>query len=859
MKPFLLLSLLLVLSLQSYQAPNPDYTIERSPAWKKVIDFQLNSRDFSRNGEISYLLIDWQENEWTEEYNYRYCIRLNNENGVQNNSQLYFSFDPSYQKLVINKIHIHRGDKTIDQLKRGQIELMRNEQNADRLIYDGSWSALAILKDVRVGDILEYEITLRGKNPIWGKHVYSNHQLAYNQEVFELYKSTLVHADQHIQYQLIAGASEPSVSREGNLTRYEWHLKEVKPIFTDDKTPGWYAVFPAAEISSFKDWAEVKQWENQLFDFDIQTPLIDNFIKKEKFEASDDDLIRLIRFVQDDIRYLGMEMGIFSHKPHHPEEILDQRFGDCKDKSYLLAVLLRRIGVDAWPALVHTSIAKQLNDHVPSPFVFNHVIVKFRWKETDYWVDPTLSQQKGALEYLCFPQYAKALVVDDSAAGPEEIPEQDQDRIVINEHYWLTDSVSDVSYQVITNYYGNLANTKRSSHQNKSVYEIRDLYLNFYSAYFNSVRWANDSALTYRDYPEVNTFKITEEFYISSPWKKREESNPELYAVFEPFNLYEYLSYSKDQERNMPLALFHPVSAEHTISLHLPKHKNIGLENETDSIVNDAFRFIRLTETDNNTHIYRIHFLYETKTDHVPIENLAGYFEDYNDLSGLCDINLSWGMTDADRFRPFWAAIITAILFSLGAIMGLKMLYPLDLGTAPVLQKPLPFAGWLIIPVIGLYLTPVLVTYQLFQINFFNAQVWENSLAQQSGSMLASAPAYFFELLFNLTLIIFAVFLLILMNQKRSSFPVLYIAFRLFALAGILLDETVIAEKFGLSPDYSTLGREIIYAAIWIPYFYLSERVKDTFTCTFNEKQATSSDLVSAEEESPSFTPDAMS
>ncbi|WP_120273795.1 DUF2569 family protein [Mangrovibacterium diazotrophicum] len=38
----------------------------------------------------------------------------------------------------------------------------------------------------------------------------------------------------------------------------------------------------------------------------------------------------------------------------------------------------------------------------------------------------------------------------------------------------------------------------------------------------------------------------------------------------------------------------------------------------------------------------------------------------------------------------------------------------------------------------------------------------------------------------------------------------------------------------GQSPDISAIVREVIYAAIWIPYFSLSEQVRDTFTRCWN-------------------------
>ena len=88
----------------------------------------------------------------------------------------------------------------------------------------------------------------------------------------------------------------------------------------------------------------------------------------------------IVRFVQDDVRYVGVEIGENSHRPHTPAWVLDRGFGDCKDKSLLLVSLLRAAGLEAWPSLVHASAGQRLPKSTPSPDVFNHAIVQVALK-----------------------------------------------------------------------------------------------------------------------------------------------------------------------------------------------------------------------------------------------------------------------------------------------------------------------------------------------------------------------------------------------------------------------------------------------------------------------------------------------
>ena len=98
-----------------------------------------------------------------------------------------------------------------------------------------------------------------------------------------------------------------------------------------------------------------------------------------------------LRFVQDDVRYTGLEIGAGAYRPSQPGVVLARRFGDCKDKVFLLVTLLRAMGVEAYPALVHSRMGIGVAERAPSPGAFDHVIAKVRFKDRDYWLDATIS------------------------------------------------------------------------------------------------------------------------------------------------------------------------------------------------------------------------------------------------------------------------------------------------------------------------------------------------------------------------------------------------------------------------------------------------------------------------------------
>ncbi|GAA6137110.1 hypothetical protein NBRC116583_08570 [Arenicella sp. 4NH20-0111] len=98
---------------------------------------------------------------------------------------------------------------------------------------------------------------------------------------------------------------------------------------------------------------------------------------------------KLHEFASRGIRYVSMsELG---HRitPHSFSDVIENLFGDCKDKSALLVDLLKAIGVDAYPVLVATERRKPAKLKVPSSLYFDHMVVCFELIDKNYCLDPT--------------------------------------------------------------------------------------------------------------------------------------------------------------------------------------------------------------------------------------------------------------------------------------------------------------------------------------------------------------------------------------------------------------------------------------------------------------------------------------
>ena len=85
----------------------------------------------------------------------------------------------------------------------------------------------------------------------------------------------------------------------------------------------------------------------------------------------------LAKFVQHDIRYVAIELGIGGFQPHPAAEVFDHRYGDCKDKATLLAAMLHEIGVDSYYVVINSRRGSVTPD-MPANHGFNHAILAIK-------------------------------------------------------------------------------------------------------------------------------------------------------------------------------------------------------------------------------------------------------------------------------------------------------------------------------------------------------------------------------------------------------------------------------------------------------------------------------------------------
>ena len=333
--------------------------------------------------------------------------------------QVSMFFNPAYQKLVLHKALILRGNETVDHTMSAPVRFLQREAGLEQGIYSGVITATMLLPDVRVGDTLHMQYSVEGANPIFGRR-YAQ-AVSWERPVpVQWRRVTLSFAEaRNVQWQWNGDGKPsslmPEVSTAGGMKRLRFEERDVPGVELETLLPRSFTPLRWLQFSEYADWGEVSRWADGLFPPDEPLPneLVPVIQRLLRLPTRNEQASAALQWVQAEIRYYSVSLGESSHRPHSPAEVLRNRYGDCKDKSFLLMRMLQSLGIPARAVLASLVAPQRPARMLPSPLAFDHAVVQVRLDGRDYYLDPTRLGQRGPLDRMGQGlEDASVLVVD---------------------------------------------------------------------------------------------------------------------------------------------------------------------------------------------------------------------------------------------------------------------------------------------------------------------------------------------------------------------------------------------------------------------------------------------------------------
>ena len=240
------------------------------------------------------------------------------------------------------------------------------------------------------------------------------------------------------KYKLINFNNNPVINNtNNNFNTYNWEFSNLKSIEKESLQPSLISTVPSIlfalnTINFYENKVSVDNWQsfgNFFYSlFNIEQELPQN-VKLNIHQLTDtikiinDKIKAVYNYLQNNTRYISIQLGIGGFKPLNPQFVAKNKFGDCKALSYYMVSLLKEIQIKAYCVLIKAGKTNENNmffeDFVKS--YFNHVIVFIPQQADSIWLECT--SQTIPFNYLSsFTHNRKGLLLDSTNSRLIETP-----------------------------------------------------------------------------------------------------------------------------------------------------------------------------------------------------------------------------------------------------------------------------------------------------------------------------------------------------------------------------------------------------------------------------------------------------
>jgi len=821
-------------------AAEPTLTKAKKPAWLRVSEKQVehpNLEDISDG--YYYEQVEYQVNLADQTRFYRTVKAIVENAGTENAGQINIFFEPQYQTLTLHELYIVREGKQMDRLDLRKFKLMASETELSRSIYNGTYLAYLLLEDLRKDDKIVMSYSLKGFNPVFGDKFFDTYFLQSYEPIGALHVNYIVPKDRKLRFKCFVGAPQASQQDLGSSTSYYWDIAGTEKVDYEFYTPLWHSTRQRIECSEFKGWMDVAQWAAEV------NPIpelkrggeLQQFVEKLWKEANGDptEYLKMVAdFVQNEIRYMGVEVGEYSHRANKPENVFRQRYGDCKDKSVLIGAMLKSKGIESTLVLLNSYEEYGLNEYLPSPSAFNHVVLYVSIDGRGQYIDPTIPNQGGNIADRYFPFYGKVLW----AKKGEKL--RDTERIVagntrLEERFYLQKDGS-ARLDVSTIYTGADADNIRSYFKQTAKNQIEKSYVQYYQGLYKQL--TKRSALIFEDDLPNNIFYLKEEYDIKSFPETDALSNRRAISLYST-NLSNYLPDVTDM-RVGPIALQYPLSLEHDIYVINPEGVAVPPLRESSFLNRDSYYFGKTITTQQDT--LKIAYRLGSHDTYVKVANVNEYVADFANKHELFSLAV---YLDNDGFvigsttqgkNNFWAMAAFVGLLALFTFLIMKFYNPQGATSLITVYDEIQYdriGGWLIVLLLSLTATMFRTFFVGMVQLFFKQDVWSALQYDIGISSFLYAILICLEFVGNTGIIFLSGYCVFLMLKRRDIFPqtlFFLLMFQLvFVISDAILATVIFKQSLHVYNGVSEIFRAIIFALIWSLYIFNSTRVKGTF------------------------------
>jgi tetratricopeptide (TPR) repeat protein/transglutaminase-like putative cysteine protease len=365
------------------------------------------------------------ENDGTEVSETEAVVRIQSQAGVEEFGQLVFGYSSATEKLDVEYVRVRKPDGQVVVTPESTAQDFAPDVLKEAPMYSDYRQRHISVTALQPGDTLEYRTVTRVLTPLaagnfWYEYTFPK-GVVVNEDRLEL------DLPKSREVKLKTPTRQPEIQETADRRIYTWVVKDIQPerdkVKDDNNEED--ETDPDVQLTTFTDWKQIAQWYAKL---QGERMTVDDSVRKKADElikgasSPTEKARRLYDFVARNIRYVSISLGVGRYQPHSAADVLQNGYGDCKDKHTLFSAMLHAEGIQSYPVLIDSS--RQLDADIPSPAQFDHVITAARLGTgTDLtWLDTTPEVTPFGLILYQLRNKQAVVASDDSEGGLQRTP-----------------------------------------------------------------------------------------------------------------------------------------------------------------------------------------------------------------------------------------------------------------------------------------------------------------------------------------------------------------------------------------------------------------------------------------------------
>lgn len=281
------------------------------------------------------------------------------------------TFNPLHESVYVNTLKVYDAEgKLVAEGDPRSYYL--SDRGADNVI-DQSRTLHITIPGLTVGG--SYELLFTRKSN-YTKSLPSIHYCFTGQIPRNLSFFQLTSAEGEVRHHI---SSDQILEFENGDTRF-WTIEHPQTIERHSHLPHYRTYMPSIWFGD----AQIENWETPAKEYldEIASQLNEPCTAVQEVieglgladDATIEDKVAAVsEYIQRNFTYMALSFGMRARIPREPAAILNNRYGDCKDLSILAVRMLREMDIEAYPALVRTSMDFVVE--LPNLDQFDHMIV----------------------------------------------------------------------------------------------------------------------------------------------------------------------------------------------------------------------------------------------------------------------------------------------------------------------------------------------------------------------------------------------------------------------------------------------------------------------------------------------------